>query len=99
MLVRLGNAGLVFAVLSMILTAGLVAMAAKFARTRSNADARRLFFASIIYLPLLTIVLMADARGPMDSLLQTSAGYVSPSTEKFVDPGAGGLPAGNALNR
>jgi protoheme IX farnesyltransferase len=100
MLVLLGNAGLPFAVISILLTAGLVAVAGKFAKSRTNGDARKLFFASIIYLPVLTVVLMADARGPMDGLMRTSAGYVTPSSEKFVDPGATSLPpATDAPNR
>jgi heme O synthase-like polyprenyltransferase len=38
----------------------LVVLSAHFARERSTTTARRLFFASIVYLPLLLGVLVAD---------------------------------------
>jgi protoheme IX farnesyltransferase len=87
-LVYLGNAGLPFGIFSTIFGAGLVVLAIRFARTRSHADARRLFLATIIYLPLLTLVLSLDARGPQDRMLHTQAGFVSPTNVPYVDPAA-----------
>ena len=77
-LVRLHHAGMPFGVMSAVLTVGLVVLAVRFAMTRSNVDARRLFLASISYLPLLTAVLMLDARGRFDGMSQTTAGYELP---------------------
>jgi heme O synthase-like polyprenyltransferase len=37
-----------------------LALAIRFGLTRSNTDARRLFFGSIVYLPLLWILMIAD---------------------------------------
>lgn len=45
---------------ALALTLGFLAAAVKFAATRTMGDARRLFFASIIYLPLLWILMIAD---------------------------------------
>jgi len=78
-LVYLHHAGLPFAILSTLFTLCLIAIAIRFATTRSHADARRLFLASILYLPLLSLTLTLDARGPYDGMEQTSAGYVLPA--------------------
>jgi len=48
----------VYAVGSLILGLGQLALAAAFARHRSTANARTLFFASIVYLPLLWILMV-----------------------------------------
>ena len=45
---------------ALALTLGFLAIAVKFATTRRTADARRLFFASIVYLPLVWILMIAD---------------------------------------
>ena len=37
-----------------------VGLTIQFARTRSVRDARRVFFASIIYLPLIWVLMIAD---------------------------------------
>jgi protoheme IX farnesyltransferase len=55
-----GLAGPVYVTAAVILGIALVALSARFARDRSTAAARRLFFASIVYLPLLWAVLVAD---------------------------------------
>jgi protoheme IX farnesyltransferase len=55
-----GLAGPVYVSVAVVLGTGLVALSALFARDRSTAAARRLFFASIVYLPLLWTVLVAD---------------------------------------
>lgn len=85
-LVWLGNAGLAFGILSTIFGLGLVVLAVRFAVTRSNGDAKRLFLATILYLPLLTLVLSVDASGPYDRMLHAKAAYISPTNVTVVDP-------------
>lgn len=46
-------------VAALLLTLGFLALTLRFARTRSVADARRVFFASIVYLPVLWIFMIA----------------------------------------
>jgi protoheme IX farnesyltransferase len=86
MLVYLGNAGLPFGFLSLLLTGTLVACAIRFCKTRTNGDARRLFLASIVYLPLLTIALMVLSTGRYAGMLRAPGAYVSPPTEAFIEP-------------
>ncbi len=76
-LVFLGHAGLPFAILSTLFALGLIALALRFAQTRSHKDARRLFLATILYLPLVTLTLSLDARSPYDALTPTQAGYTT----------------------
>jgi heme o synthase len=54
-----GMAGTVYFVSALVLTLLFLALALRFARSRSVPDARRLFFASIAYLPVLWIVMIA----------------------------------------
>jgi protoheme IX farnesyltransferase len=68
-----GLAGWVYAVGSLLLGLGLLALGVELYRRRSEASARRLFVASLIYLPLLLAFMMAD-RGP-----------VAPSSPKLDD--------------
>jgi heme o synthase len=56
-----GMAGQAYFVGALFLTVGFLALTIRFARSRSNADARVLFFGSITYLPILWI-LMISAR-------------------------------------
>lgn len=56
----IGMAGALYFVSALVLTVLFVALALKFAFTRSVPDARRLFFGSIVYLPLLWILMIAD---------------------------------------
>ena len=56
----LGLAGPVYVACAVALGAVLLLLSARFARERSTAAARRLFLASIIYLPVLWAVLVAD---------------------------------------
>ena len=93
----LGHAGLVFAAVSFILTMSMLAVVLRFTLTRSNADARAMFIASIIYLPLLGITLMANARSPMFISQIGSEGIVLPSPNQpaFVDPES--VPPTNAI--
>ena len=55
-----GLSGIAYAAVAVVLGAALLAVAAGFAATRSEQSARRLFLASIAYLPLIWIVMMAD---------------------------------------
>lgn len=86
----LGHAGTVFVIGSIVLTVGLIAVAIRFAVTRADREARRLFFASIIYLPVLCVTLMANARGPLSDYESTPGGYFRSDqpSESFQDPGA-----------
>jgi heme O synthase-like polyprenyltransferase len=43
-----------------VLGAGLLVAALRFAASRSDIAARRLFFGSLIYLPLIWIAMIAD---------------------------------------
>ncbi len=56
----LGMAGSVYFVGALVLTLPFVGLSLRFAVTRAVLDARRLFFASIIYLPLLWMLMIAD---------------------------------------
>lgn len=56
-----GMAGTTYFVGAFLLTLGFFALTVRFARTRSDADARAVFFGSITYLPLLW-ALMISAR-------------------------------------
>jgi protoheme IX farnesyltransferase len=56
----IGIAGKVYFAGAVILTLLFVGLSLRFAVTRTIPDARRLFFASIIYLPLLWILMIAD---------------------------------------
>jgi protoheme IX farnesyltransferase len=55
-----GLAGTAYLVAAAILGAALLLLAARFWRKRTDASARALFFGSIIYLPLIWIVLVMD---------------------------------------
>ncbi|GIX49894.1 MAG: protoheme IX farnesyltransferase [Limisphaera sp.] len=56
----LGVAGPLYAVAAVVLGGAYLAAALRFARTRSNPEARQLFLASIAYLPLLLVFLTID---------------------------------------
>ena len=55
-----GVSGNVYAAIAAALGAGLLVAALKFGATRSDIAARRLFFGSLVYLPLLWIAMIAD---------------------------------------
>ncbi len=55
-----GLAGWVYCGVATVLGVGFVALGGAFARERSSTTARRLFFFSILYLPLLLLVLVID---------------------------------------
>lgn len=79
-------AGEVFVVTSLIMTGAMILAAMRFVRTRTNPDARKLFFASIIYLPVLCIVLMADSRGRGSSLEVGPSAVVQQTHDAFISP-------------
>jgi len=56
----IGMTGPIYFVGALILTLAFLALAIKFALSRSIPDARKLFFGSIIYLPLLWMLMIAD---------------------------------------
>ncbi len=55
-----GLSGLVYAAVALVLGAALLSLAFRFAATRTDTAARWLFLASITYLPLIWIVMIAD---------------------------------------
>jgi protoheme IX farnesyltransferase len=59
-----GVAGTIYAAGSLVLGVGLVGLAVQFYRRRTSAAAYRLFIATIIYLPLLLGLMLADRRAP-----------------------------------
>ena len=50
--------GVVYLAGAAVMGIGFLALAMRFARLRTAADARRLFFGSILYLPLLWILMV-----------------------------------------
>ncbi len=82
----LGYAGIAFALISALLGGGLVLLSMRFAKSRSHADARRLFLATILYLPLLSATLVIDSRGKFDSMQRVPAGRSIPTVEPVRDP-------------
>lgn len=60
---RLGGPVAAFA--ATVLAAGLVALAVQLLRNRSDRSARRVFFATLIYLPLLLALIVADPAKPI----------------------------------
>jgi protoheme IX farnesyltransferase len=59
--VLLGRAGLAYLATAVVLGAGFIYQADRLAVSRSNAMARRLLLASIVYLPLMFMVLVLDS--------------------------------------
>ena len=56
----LGQAGLIYLVGALLISSSFFYYGARLALCRSNALARRLLFASIIYLPLVLVLMMLD---------------------------------------
>jgi heme o synthase len=57
-----GLSGTVYGIAAAVLGIALLVLSMRFAGARTNAAARRLFFASLVYLPLIWIVMIADKR-------------------------------------
>ena len=55
-----GMAGRTYFIAALVLSLIFVGLSLRFGMTRTTADARRLFFGSIIYLPLIWILMIAD---------------------------------------
>jgi protoheme IX farnesyltransferase len=55
-----GVAGVVYFAAALVLSIVLLVLAVRFAATRTESSARALFFGSIIYLPLVWIVMIAN---------------------------------------
>ncbi len=68
-----GMAGLAFAVGSAVLGTGLLALGLQLYVFRNARYARRVFVASVVYLPLLLGLMMVD-RSPLDSRIPDTAG-------------------------
>jgi len=60
--VIVGLSGVVYAGVATVLGAALLVLALRFGASRSDAAARWLFFGSLLYLPLLWVVMIADKR-------------------------------------
>jgi heme o synthase len=54
--------GMLYGIVAVVLGIALLVLSVRFAGARTNAAARQLFFASLIYLPLIWIVMIADKR-------------------------------------
>jgi len=82
-----GLGGWLFVLGSIALALGFTSLGFQFLRDRSSARARRVFFASLIYLPLVLSLLVVD-RGPVPglALLRPGSFTVSPSLETIEAP-------------
>ena len=60
--VIVGLSGVVYAGVATVLGAALLVLALRFGASRTDAAARWLFFGSLLYLPLLWVVMIADKR-------------------------------------
>lgn len=76
-----GVSGTTYLVLSQVVGLGFVTLGWAFARRRVRLTARRLFFASIIYLPLLLGLMVTD----MDDRLARWAGLGRPSAVRMLE--------------
>jgi protoheme IX farnesyltransferase len=56
----LGHAGLIYSLGALLLSSGFLYYGTRLALRRSNPLARRLLFASIIYLPLIFLLMIVD---------------------------------------
>lgn len=84
-LFMMGYCGFAFGFLSMALTLVLAMAGVMFAQSRSRKDARRLFLASILYLPLLCTLLLLDVQSP-NAIDVGIAGYTNHSGVPVIDP-------------
>ncbi len=93
-----GLAGPVYAVGSMVLGAWFVYVGARLYARPSDAGARRLFLASIAYLPLLLCLMILDRKTPplhlSTPVVTVTADLDDPLTPRPVRPAGGGATAG-----
>ncbi len=86
----IGVSGTVFLATSQILGLAFVALGWRFLRLRGETAARRLFFASIIYLPLLMVLMVADMD---DRISHLGRGSTPSIAEAEAPPSDGVVPA------
>jgi len=87
-----GLAGPAYATGAALLSAGLLAAGVHLGRTRSDASARRLFLSTLVYLPLLLGLLVADRRPADYPAVQTAWASPTPSSAPFsLQPTSGGI--------
>ncbi len=84
-----GVAGPLFALGSMVLGLGWLGTGIRMFRERSNANARRVFLGSLVYLPLVLGLLVAD-RGANGGAAVLAAGDETPPAPTIVSPASGG---------
>ena len=89
-----GVSGSVFLITSQILGLAFAALGWRFLRLRGETAARRLFFASIIYLPLLMMLMVADMDDRISHLGRDSARSL---VEAGAPPGDDAPPPGYEL--
>jgi protoheme IX farnesyltransferase len=82
-----GVTGVTYLVLSQVVGLGFAALGLAFARRRVRLTARRLFLASIIYLPILLGLMVTD----MDDRLARKTGLTSPHASRALG-GSRGIP-------
>jgi protoheme IX farnesyltransferase len=87
-LALVGVSGLSFLAASQVLGLGFAAIGWRFVRRRTEPAARRLFVASILYLPLLLVAMVADMHG-RDSSLERAAPPSVTVALVVADPPAG----------
>jgi protoheme IX farnesyltransferase len=85
-LVYLGHANGLFGFLSIFLACMVAFPALLFAASRSNKDAKRLFLASILYLPLFTLLLILCVQSSVDHMTSGIGGHASKTSEPFINP-------------
>ncbi len=83
-----GVSGGAFLIASQLLGIGFAALSWRFLRQRGNAAARRLFLASIIYLPLLLGLMVADMDDRISAVSRPSAQGVAEAVAFPVQPAA-----------
>lgn len=72
-------AGPAYAMGSLVMGAWMLMLCARLHRQRTNVNARRVFVASIVYLPVLLCMLVID-RGPVSGLAGSAAVAAAPTT-------------------
>jgi protoheme IX farnesyltransferase len=82
----LGHANGFFGFASILLALGLAVPALLFAADRTHKAARRLFLASILYLPIFTVLLILCVQTPVDHMDAGFAGHASKTSEPFINP-------------